>query len=375
MRKLYSVQYLRGIAALLVVVCHGIGFINISGVTTHYTSSSIEYFGAIGVDIFFVISGFIITYTSGNEVGSYAATAFAKKRFIRIVPVYYIASALYLVRYLSSRIFSFIPPPHVVIDKLTILKTITILPLFDKKESLPTVLTLAWTLSYELLFYIIFVVLILLKINKREYWLLGILIGLTILGTILPTHNIQWEFLTNYMVLEFGFGVILCLLYQNLNRISFPFFASLTVLSLISFALLIWSGRNHKIAGYGLEVIGPLPIYRVLFWGVPSALFVAGLVFMEKARPGSIKKNKWMLLLGDASYSIYLTHGLAYMTIGILTNHFVFLKQTQPDIFLVSSILFALIAGVVFYKLVERPLLKRMNRLLLKKNKTILTTT
>jgi exopolysaccharide production protein ExoZ len=374
LRTLYSVQYLRGIAALLVVVCHGIGFINISGVTTHYTSSSIEYFGAIGVDIFFVISGFIITYTSGNEVGGYAAAAFAKKRFIRIVPVYYIASALYLVRYLSSRIFSFIPPPHVVIDKLTILKTITILPLFDKKESLPTILTLAWTLSYELLFYIIFVVLILLKINKREYWLLSILIGLTILGTIFPTQNIQWEFLTNYMVLEFGFGVILCLLYQRWNRLSFSFFVSLTVLSLLLFVLLIWSGRNHEIAGYGLEVIGPLPIYRVLFWGIPSALFVAGLVFMEKAKPGSIKKNRWMLLLGDASYSIYLTHGLAYMAVGMLINHFVFLKQTQPDLFLILSIVFALITGVVFYKFIERPVLKKMNRLLLK-NKTILTTT
>lgn len=372
-QQLNSIQYLRGIAALLVVICHGFAFRNIIGVTVQEPSESLQYFGAIGVDIFFIISGFIITFTAGSAVGTSAAIEFGKKRFIRIVPVYYIASALYLVRYVSGAIFPFIPPAHVVINKYTILKTITILPLFDKGEPWPTVLTLAWTLSYEFLFYLIFSALILFKFRNRNVWLLGIIIALTLLGTIFPTHNIQWEFSTNYMILEFGFGVLLCLLYKRLQHLNFYLPAIITALSLSAFILLILFG-NKEIAGYGLELFGFTPIYRVILWGIPSALFVFGIVFMEKAKPGLMKGNKTMLLLGNASYSVYLTHGLTFMAMGLLLNHFTFLKHLLPqDLFLIICIALALITGVLFYKYVEKPLLTLLNLLLLKpKNKTIL---
>jgi peptidoglycan/LPS O-acetylase OafA/YrhL len=94
--KINSIQYLRAIAAILVVYAHSLNFIG-NGNSIQANFYYLKNFGAIGVDIFFVISGFIITYVSYNLNGLNDFIVFIKKRFVRINPTYYFASTLALI--------------------------------------------------------------------------------------------------------------------------------------------------------------------------------------------------------------------------------------------------------------------------------------
>src|ERR1700749_4285756 len=96
MQKINSIQYLRAIAVLLVMFSHVFIMRDGLDIARNPAYVNLQTFGAIGVDIFFVISGFIITYTAAEWTGKHAAADFAKRRMIRIAPAYYIASALYL---------------------------------------------------------------------------------------------------------------------------------------------------------------------------------------------------------------------------------------------------------------------------------------
>ncbi|RYZ36844.1 MAG: acyltransferase, partial [Sphingobacteriales bacterium] len=86
MKKLCSVQYLRAVAALMVVHCHAIDLQMQLGTSWQQHFRYLQNFGAIGVDIFFVISGFIISYISRAEHGVAAAKDFMLRRWVRVAP-------------------------------------------------------------------------------------------------------------------------------------------------------------------------------------------------------------------------------------------------------------------------------------------------
>jgi exopolysaccharide production protein ExoZ len=157
--KINSIQYLRGVAALLVVYCHTIDNQLQLGTSWQQNFRYLQNFGAIGVDVFFVISGFIISYISLEKgTGIKEGLLFLKKRFLRINPSYYIATiiGIYIYKYLG---------PGVTIPKETLLNSVTIIPLFGK--DLPW-LGVAWTLIFEWFFYLIFVYINFLYFNKKK---------------------------------------------------------------------------------------------------------------------------------------------------------------------------------------------------------------
>ena len=132
MQKINSIQYLRAIAVLLVMFSHVFIMRDGLDIARNPAYVNLQTFGAIGVDIFFVISGFIITYTAAEWTGKHAAADFAKRRMIRIAPAYYIASALYLALLGMSVLFQSLPGAHREMDWPTIIKTITILIILYK---------------------------------------------------------------------------------------------------------------------------------------------------------------------------------------------------------------------------------------------------
>jgi peptidoglycan/LPS O-acetylase OafA/YrhL len=151
MKTLKSIQYLRAIAALLVVYCHAIDCQIQFGTSTQQKFYYLENFGAIGVDIFFIISGFIISYITATASKQLTIKEFLKRRFIRIVPIYYLVTAILFIIFLFNSAY------HV--EYSSVLKSLTILPVFDSGISFwYPILFIGWTLSFEwfFIFYIVY---------------------------------------------------------------------------------------------------------------------------------------------------------------------------------------------------------------------------
>ncbi len=358
MKKLYSVQYLRAIAALMVVYCHAIDLQMLFGTSFQQKFLYLENFGAIGVDIFFVISGFIISYISRSENGPAAAKDFMLRRWIRVAPAYYVASAILFCLFAMSS--------HFEVKAPQIIKTLTILPLFDHGQYFwSPVLVIGWTLSFEFLFYILNAILIAFAAVKRDLYLVLIITVLFLLGLFIQTDNKQWNFITSPMILEFAFGVFIAMIYKSKRYVPVTISLLLILTGVVMFLRLI-------VFGYGevsevLFVLANKSVEtRILLWGLPSALLSAGIIWLEKAKPEWIGKNKFLLLLGDASYSIYLAHPLCYAMLGSLLRRAYFLSHLPGDVLILIFVCLATASGILFHLYIEKPLISKLNGLLLK---------
>ncbi|KAA5533649.1 acyltransferase [Taibaiella lutea] len=364
--KINSIQYLRAIAVLLVVFNHLFFIRDYIGIKREASMLNLQGFGAIGVDIFFVISGFIITYTASQKKGIEGAIDFAKKRFIRIAPCYYIASSFLVLRIAISHFFHAASTAD-TLNTSTLLKTVTILPVFDKGFFQTPILLVGWTLSFELLFYVIFSLLILFTLKNRETYLLAIIVLLGLTGTIFPVHQVQLKFITNPIILEFAFGVLICIMYRKIKAVSFNINVGILIVSLLMFLALILFGYGDIRLVYKITD-GDLAPLRVLLWGIPSAFFAASIIFIGKSNPYKIRENRLLLFIGEASYSLYLVHeySFSFLTRVIIYFH---LQQMNIILFIAISIMTALLSGALFHIIIERPLIRWLNKIFISKKK------
>lgn len=327
--KIYSIHILRFFAAAAVVIHH---------VISGY-GSSVNVFGC-GVDVFFVISGVVIgmTLNSGDRPAS-----FAKKRFIRVMPLYWIATIAYVIFRYSS--FNILPTPKQAF------RSFFLLP-----ETGPTwgfIYWPGWSLAYEMLFYIVATLSLILFHKRARAICFLVFTTLSLARVPNPWASGRIDFETQ-MCFGFCAGLVISdMLAPGVipdRRIGALPDRRIGTLFLIFGAFLLW----HN------QVGSPIP--RMVAWGVPSAFLVIGAMSFE-----SVKwiKNKWAVLGGDASYAIYLTH--------LTTIELVQLKAAQHSIpmakhtLISSGFLFAAAigVGVAFHKLIERPMLGFLRRLLL----------
>ena len=351
--KLASIQFLRAIAVMLVVYMHSLdlqpharqqGFLFLAG------------FGAVGVDIFFVISGFIITWSAGRYQGRHDAGKFLYHRFRRLIPVYWLATLLFLivqVRYILR-------PGAAGLHSIPfIIKTIFLLPLADKSSFILPFLSVAWTLSFEWLFYLLFFAGILFSKKRMELFLCGWIGLLVLAGILLQPPDARLNLLTNPILLEFALGALICGCYTRFCVC--PSMATLLLWSGVAgFAYGIIFGFGH--IGVMANIVNSrLSIPRFLYWGIPSALLVAGCLFLEKNRRGIfIWDSRLFALIGNASYSIYLTHLSIYGLCILAYDQWG--PFPYPDGAVVLQWVLAIAAGIVFYRLVEQPLLRHKKR-------------
>lgn len=297
--KLRSIQVLRAAAACAVVVLHSFGE------ARGATQTSAVQLGAAGVDLFFVISGFIIA-TIGRRR---EPLAFLRDRAWRIYPLWLLAMAPWFLSYAR--------------DWPTILSSLTLWPVYDA-FTFPA-LYLGWSLAFEMVFYAAFA----LALWTRPA------VPLVIFGACFALSFTMggafFGFLGGPMVLEFLIGVWIARLPRNAT-LAFP----LIVLGLIAFALSP-IGLSHR----DTAIVPELAIYRVALWGLPSAALVYGFLCLE-GRFGS-RAFDLPVFLGDASYSIYLFHLTA---LRLLQAHWL------------VEIVLAVGAGVVAHLLIERRLLR-----------------
>jgi exopolysaccharide production protein ExoZ len=304
---LSSIQVLRGIAAVMVVLFHVLGF----------------QIGAAGVDIFFVISGFIMFHTNRNVFGlTGAAILFLKRRILRIAPLYWLCTA-----------FAFWPG----VELKSLVASVLFVPIRSEDGSIHTVLAPGWSLNFEMFFYIVFAAGLMLP---RKYGLPAIiatLSALILLGLATKPTQAAFIYWTNPLILEFVFGLAIAYVYEKgktlSSKMGMSMFA-LGVLILAIFSLSHYPTPDRVYAGY-----------LVLGWGLPAALIVAGAALSDQ---GALATARWRIpqLLGDASYSIYLTHLLVF---GVAVNFHV------PHVG-IPTVLATLLVGVCVHFYVERPI-------------------
>lgn len=292
--------------------------------------------GMYGVDLFFVISGFII-WTTSREL-SVTPQRFLVRRVSRIVPLYWamttfiVAVSLLAPRLLASTEFDLW---HVIASYLFIPTTHPLFP-----ASWP-ILIPGWTLNYEMFFYALFAAGLCLRNRTATFiFVVGALLIAVLLGHALRPQQPAVAFFTDPIVLEFALGMAAGAAYTDARRLP----VSLAIAALLAAVAVV----------AGSAFVDWIP--RVIFAGVPAAALVLAVAILK--RNDIDLENGPIVLLGDASYSIYLSH---VIILPVVTKVWLL---AAPDFNLATGLLFvtlqlsiALVSGIAIYKCFELPAL------------------
>jgi peptidoglycan/LPS O-acetylase OafA/YrhL len=316
---------MRAIAAITVVIFH------INTKTERYADYSLGWslFGGIGVDIFFIISGYIMMHISSIKETN--IKSFLKARVIRVMPIYWLLTLLSLFVYLYNP--NLVNSSH---PETAIWSSFILLP-----GNGTFLVLVGWTLTYEFLFYIIFSTSLLIKSEYKYYVPILLISILTLYGFLSDCHS----FVCNERLLEFVFGIIL---YKTRDKYNFNKLFLLLIF-LLSIFLFINFDTNIIIDN-----------------GIPSLLFFFVMINMEsvfqkyKKSYVSILMNK----LGESSYSLYLTHiftmGISIILLNKMNDEFVLF---YPNTFALILLVFSTIVGYIFHILIEKNIAKVLKNL------------
>lgn len=339
--KLLSLQVMRGVAANLVVLTHLVSTeTKYSGVTL----PAFAVYGIAGVDIFFVLSGFIMVATTGPET---SAGRFLWRRAARIFPAYWLVSALVLgvMMILPSWVNASVQG-HVSLWRSFLLVPDLELPL----------LTVGWTLVYEVYFYLVFALLLSLPFSLP----LGLLqwgVALIVLRYALGDLALSDPFLrvwTNPLAAEFIAGATAGVAFQRkvtwgASQAAFAGIALLPVsILVVAPALSLADGEHHESA-------------RVILFGMPAALIIYGLSAREHRSPMS--PPRLLVALGDWSYGTYLVHVLVLSATGRVIQAVAGQGAIPGLLLAVVGIVGANAAGAILFSYFERPTLAFLNQL------------
>lgn len=324
-----NVQALRALAVYAVVAHHVINALN------HYfgyCNIQVEV-GATGVDVFFVISGFIMAVTTSHR--SITPSEFIKHRIVRIVPLYWlltlISAGLMLVgfRVLFNNVF----------DMGQLIRSL----LFIGDPDTKPILFVGWTLNFEMMFYAIFAVcLFVSELRIRLGAICGAIVLFWLIGLFVPRGS-YIGYMASDVILEFAAGIGLWALGRKYT-LSLP----------VAFALLICGLCGLAIP----DLLPQLPSKTLALLPAACALVFAAISLEAhgiSVGEGMVKRQ------GDASYSIYLVHPFVLQAVGKVA---ILVGLTTSDTGMAVTIvaLFAAsgIAGTAFYRLAERPLTARL---------------
>lgn len=346
--RIDDIQILRGIAAM-VVVLHHFALITRPFSPAH---SLLRYhfladLGACGVDIFFCISGFVMmtAITRLNREGRFSAVDFMVRRVIRIVPLYWMITTVFAILVLVCGLwqdpFASALPPHI---PNYLLISYTLLPSYlPGTHTIEPFLVQGWTLSYEFYFYgLICCSAALFRRPLHIALALVTAIGVAWLtARVVPITGLAIQpFMANSIVFEFAFGVGIFLLSQAPWRIP-RLCTGLGVLGLL--ATVFFPAMQAK---------------RVLLWGIPSALIVLGAATGARGA----RAPRFLVLLGNASYSIYLVHLIPLdLYAGLLRSGYFSGEVGQYFVILCGCFITA-VMGLGVYQWLEKPLTSGLNR-------------
>jgi exopolysaccharide production protein ExoZ len=329
---IWSLQILRFVAALMVVYVHAAQVAVAATGSSGLIPLEIAIMGRSGVDIFFVLSGVVITRTAQGLT----ASQFSWRRLRRIMPIYLVCC-----------VPAFLIAAKIGFGWREVLATLLLWPVTDVMTE--PLIPVAWTLCFEMLFY---VSMALILVDRRWRY---VLLGFYALAFLLRPLGPLFQFLGNPLVVEFLFGVAIA-------RASMWRPAMWAVP--LGFAALALAGPLHVApTGGSMDFLtGQEGVQRVLVYGLPAALIVYG-AMQIKAR-----ESVWTYL-GDASYTLYLVH--TFVVSALLTLWIA--VPLQPDLIIAATMAAAVIFAWRVYERVEKPLLRALPSSLRRSSRTRVT--
>jgi exopolysaccharide production protein ExoZ len=315
--RIVSLQVLRFAAATGVIALHAW---QILGKTDPRHLGLIGEFGPAGVDMFFVLSGFIITSVSRGKT----AIDFLRRRLTRVLPLYWFLTAVMMIIQLAAGTFD----PHRVLASFLFVPTL---------GNGPYILT-GWTLCFEILFYLCFAITLL-----RPKLLVPLAIALYVTAAAARElyGGALLQFVGNPLILEFLGGCLIAMLPR-----------SRTLMWLSATCAIAWSiiiiANGYEAGAYQPVYSGDAVWLRVLMWGTPAFLLV---YFLTQVR---LTGGAWKRLsyLGDASYSAYLVHDFILILLVMVSG------IAPPGVATLLAIIFCWWIAVLVHEGVEKPLLK-----------------
>jgi peptidoglycan/LPS O-acetylase OafA/YrhL len=353
-----NIQGLRAIAALMVFSSHL--FWDIVPMRTHWARPYIGSVGPSGVDIFFVISGFIIYHVAMRSAAQVdlvgrgrAVYEFAMKRIVRIYPLYWIVFAA------AAVIMIWVPLPASFPKK----PQLELLLLID---SIPNYrVGAAWTLTFEVYFYAVTTLSIFFFPRRIFTGLLiwfAVIAGAALLSTVFGV-SIPLDYVFAPVLLEFLLGVVIGMLVDRGER-RLP-------LAAIGIGI-VWL----VIGTYPLHLDGGKEagsyLLRLACWGLPAALIVYGAVALEMRKAWIMPRV--LQYLGNASFSLYLWHAVVFSGVAELFVHLGWVGVVDRSLLALLMAIVGFGVGLLSYHLLERPSLRVLGKALVGKRVSSATT-
>ncbi|MCP2042622.1 acyltransferase [Pontibacter sp. HSC-36F09] len=326
-----SLQIFRGIAALMVVFHHQWPSFTYFFGLDNSTISFVAGLGKHGVDFFFVLSGFIITYSCYNKSASFETNkSYLLNRVFRIyIPYLPIGIAMLL-------LYSLLPNMSEGNRDISLLTSLTLIP------DGPPALSVAWTLVHEMIFYLLFLIWF---YTKRGWYIFtavwaGVIIYLNWLHAGTAWDGIPvLKFFASVYNLEFIMGFYLAVLVKETKLAGQQAFLAVAALVCTAAVILKWQGVQ-------------LPI--TLVFAVSFFFLILGSINTALDR---IKSSSLLMAVGNASYSIYLVHN---PEISILVRLFPkYSGELYSAFVFVAVFIICCLSGVIYSKIFEEYLLKK----------------
>ncbi|MEQ7920556.1 acyltransferase [Xanthomonas sp. WHRI 1810A] len=330
-------QYLRGIAALMVVYFHAVMQLkNFSA-----EAPLLPVVGEAGVDLFFVLSGFLMWITTaGKDV---SPGSFMLKRLMRIVPLYWMLTIVAgAVALLAPSLLK-----HTVLGMTHFISSLAFFPALnpayldstDTAVLITPLLVPGWTLNYEIFFYVIFAGVLFFP-QRLRLWLIGaVFVAVTLIGRLSGDVGPALTFYSNPIIFEFLMGIGVAILVRRQMLLNGPMAC---VLTLVALAVML-------LANYA-----DLVPQRAVAFGIPAALIVYGLCCMEIR--ATVRNFVYLRVVGDASYSLYLTHVFTLVVCRLIFQRFYNGHSLGSELaFIALSLVLSVIVGIMTYYLYEKP--------------------
>lgn len=341
--EIRSLQVLRLLAAVMVVIGHVMDILrrgHVEGLPPITDPTRMPWHS--GVDIFFVVSGFVMYFLMAGRFGEPGVTRqFLWRRLVRIAPLYWIFTILTLVTMVV------IPGQmnNNIIDLGHVLASFAFIPWPAPGGALTPILSVGWTLNFEMLFYGVFALALMFP-RRIGLAFMAVIFAVLILNSRFGFQDFPpltvWGF---PIILEFAFGIGLAALY--LGGVRLPSWARL-VLAAVGVSLLILAGF---LALEGFQV-------RWYAWGIPGTLIVAAFVLGRDFSDNTL--TRLLVVGGNASYALYLSHLFTLRGVGLVWEK---VGWSSPHLYAVIAVAASIAVGVIVHIFLETPILDALRGL------------
>lgn len=319
--RLHAIQYLRAIAALAVVYSHA---------TQGYApyEAVLPYAGVFGVDIFFVISGFIMVWIARDTD---RPVAFFVNRVRRVVPLYWFFTLL------LALIMLVLPSvmDNASLEIGALVQSLLFFPHWSAThpgEPWP-LLAPGWSLNYEMYFYLLFAASLFLRPTWRVAFIIGMITLVYAAALAIGGDSALSSFLLETIVFEFALGMLLALAFKRGLRLPPA------------------AGWGMILLALAWLLVDPQWIH-ILRYGIPALLIVAGCLYLN------LGENKLGVLLGDSSYALYLSHIFVLGVLRKILPPFLGDSTVSAWLFVVIACLICVVAGIVVHVVIDNWLLR-----------------